>query len=253
MSKLRMLIQRNLSALLFLAIYLVMVVVFLFLESFNSESQLNLLSIMLPCVLLGIILDFIISRNTVLTKGQKLFTQLLPTGVFVIYFIILIFQLSDHSYPEVYNYLYYLFITAPFAIVSYQKEDHKSRMIFSISGTAVVFAFYLYLTTLTTELDKSTGLFIFLVSYFMMFYAASTVRRLPFLSLILGVLVTAFLWYVYRNPITPEGQLYGWDYDYLLIFEYTMMIIFIICILIRLIATKMNDSGKLTLEKIKFK
>jgi hypothetical protein len=248
-----MLIRRNLTALLFLAIYLVMVAVFLFLESFNSESQLNLLSIMLPCILLGIILDFIISRNSVLTKGQKLFTQLLPTGVFVIYLIILIFQLSGHSYPEVYNYLYYLFITAPFAIVSYRKEGHKSRMIFSLLGTAVVFAFYLYLTTLTTELDKSSGLLIFLVSYFMMFYSASTLRRLPYLSTILGVLVTAFLWYIYRNPITPESKIYGWDYDYLLIFEYTMMIIFIVCIVIRLLATKVNDSEELTLEKIKHK
>lgn len=229
-------IRRNLTALLFLAIYVLMVLVFLFLESFQSESQLNLISIMLPCILFGIVLDFIVSRNTVLTKGQKIFTQLLPTGIFVIYFIMLIVQLTGHTYPEKYNYLYYIFLAAPFIIVSYEKEGHGKRMLYSLLGTASVFGFYLYLTTITTELEKNFGMIIFLLFYFMMLYSASTIPKLPYLSTLLGVIVTVFLWYIYKNPITAEGKIHGWDYDYLLIFEATMLVTFFICIIIRLIA-----------------
>jgi hypothetical protein len=249
MSNVKVFIRRNLSALLFLAVYAVIKVVFLFLESFNLESQFNLLSVMLPCILLGIVLDFIVRRNTVLTRGQKIFTQLLPTGVFAIYLVMLMLRLAGRSYPESYNYFYYIFMTAPFMIASYEKKEHKSRMIFSLLGTAFIIAFYLYLTTITTELNKGTGLFIFLLSYFMMLYSASSIRRLPYLGAILGAIVTVFLWYIYRNPLTAEGRLYGWDYDYLLNFEYTMLITFIVCIVIRLLATLINNPALLKQEK----
>ncbi len=240
MNKTKTTIRKNLSTLIFLSVYLVMVVTFLFLEGFQAESQLNILTIMLPCTLLGIILDYTVNRNTVLTEGQKIFTRILPSGIIIIYFIMLIFQIAGRPLSDEYNYIFYLFISVPFMIVSYNREGHRSRMLFSLLGTVAVFGFYLSLTTKTEELNEGSGLIIFIVSYFMMFYAASTLRKLPYLSTLLGILVTVILWYLYKNPQTPEGQLFGWDYDYMVNFEYIMLITFILCILIRLVAEFLN-------------
>ena len=228
--------MRYLSTLIFLAVYLVMAVIFLFLEGFQAESQLNLITVILPCILLGMILDLMISRNTILNNGQKLFTRILPSGIFILFFITMIFQLVDRTLPDYYNYLYYLFIAGPFMIVSYQKEGHKNRMIFSLIGTATVFAFYLHLTTKTENLDEGGGLFIFIIAYFMMFYATSMFPKLPYLPILLGLLNTAVLWYLYQNPVSLDGLPHNWDYDYMLYFEYIMLGIFVVCILVRLLA-----------------
>ncbi len=236
MKNVKALLHNYLTAMVFLAIYLLMAVVFLFLEGFEADSQLNLITVLAPCMLLGLILDYIIKRNTILSKGQKLFTHLLPVGIFLLLLLARFSQIIDRSLPDYYNYLYYFFIAGPFMMVSYRKEDHRKRMIFSLIGVAVVFAFYLNLTTKTENLEKGTGLFIFMISYFMMFYAASAIRRLPYLPLLLGLINTGLLWYLYRNPLSLDGLPHNWDYDYLLYFEYLMLGCFVLCILARLLA-----------------
>lgn len=240
MNRVKSLLQRNLSALIFLVIYLVMAVFFLLLEGFQADSQLNLITVILPCMLLGVVLDFIISRNTVLNSGQKYFTQVLPSGIFIVYFITILFQTIDRSLPDYYNYFFYLFIAGPFMIASYQKQEHRRRMIFSLLGTVAVFALYLYLTTKTENLNKGSGLFIFMISYFMMFYAASMISKLPYLPILLGLINTAILWYLYQNPVSLDGLPHNWDYDYLLFFEYLMLGSFGVCILVRLLAEFVN-------------
>ncbi len=246
MNRMKLLLERNLSALIFLAIYLVMVIVFLFLEGFQADSQWNLITVLLPFLLLGILLDFIISRNTLLNRGQKLFVHILPSGVFLLYLITLIFQMVGRSLPEYFNHLYYLFISGPFLMVSYRKQAHKHRMLFSLIGTAVVFAFYLFLTTKTENLEKETGLVIFLLAYFMMFYSASTIRRLPYLSVLLGLMNTAVLWYLYQNPVSLDGLPHRWDYDYMLYFELIMLGVFLLCILARFLAEVLNKAETLS-------
>ena len=242
MNSVNLFLQRNLSALIFLAIYLVMTICFLFLEGFQTESQLNLITIILPCLLLGIILDFILSRNSLLNNGQKNFTRILPSGIFLMYFITILFNIADRSLPDYYNNFYYLFISGPFMIASYQKQEHRNRMIFSLIGTVTVFAFYLYLTTKTEHLDKGFGLFIFMLSYFMMFYSASAIRKLTYLPILLGIMNTVVLWYLYQNPVSADGLPHSWDYDYLLYFEYIMLGAFVVCILVRLLAEFISRS-----------
>lgn len=248
MKHVKSILQRNLSASIFLVIYLVMAVLFLLLEGFQADSQLNLVTVLLPCILLGILLDFIISRNTLLNSGQRFFTQLLPSGIFILYFIMILLRTAGRSLPDYYNYFYYLFISGPFMIVSYQKHGHKNRMIYSLIGTVIVFAFYLYLTTKTENLDKGSGLFIFMIAYFMMFYSASVIRKLPYLPILLGLINTAVLWYLYQNPVSPNGLPHNWDYDYLLYFEYIMLGIFAVCILVRVLEVFINkpDTHKVT-------
>ncbi len=240
MKQVKSMLHKHLTAVIFLAIYLVMAVSFLFLEGFQAESQYNLITAILPCILLGMVLDYMISRNTVLNQGQKLFARILPSGIFILYFITLIFQLADRTLPDYYNYFYYLLIAGPFMMVSYQKEGHGKRMIFSLIGTALIFAFYLNLTTKTDQLDKDFGLIIFMISYFMMFYSASAIRRLPYLPVLLGVLNTAVLWYLYRDPLSTDGLPHSWDYDYLLYFEYIMLGFFLVCMLMRFLAEIIN-------------
>ena len=248
MDQVKIILYRNLSALIFLAIYLVMAVLFLLVEGFQAESQMNLVIVLYPCIMLGILLDFIVSRNTLLNNGQKLFTKLLPSGIFILYIIMILFRAADRSLPDYYNYFYYLFISGPFMIVSYQKQGHRNRMIFSLIGTVIVFAFYLYLTTKTENLDKGSGLFLFMIAYFMMFYSASMIRKLPYLPVLLGLINTAVLWYLYQNPVSLDGLPHNWDYDYLLYFEYIMLGTFAVCILMRVLEDFLNkpDTHKVT-------
>ena len=71
MKNVKALLHNYLTAMVFLAIYLLMAVVFLFLEGFEADSQLNLITVLAPCMLLGLILDYIIKRNTILAMARS--------------------------------------------------------------------------------------------------------------------------------------------------------------------------------------
>lgn len=216
--------SRNLSLLSLAAIYLVLVVYHLISEAFVLENQIFLLSIMLPFLLLGGILDFIVSRNTVLPKNYRTFTQLLPLGVFALFGASFLLEAADRPDYECFQFILWIFLSIPFFIATYRKEGHKNRMIFSMLSTALVFAAYLYLTTLTDELVEGNGIVVYLITYFCMYYSASGFHKLPFISTILGTLNAIALLVLWKSPMTDAAKLYGWDYDIALNFEFLMMV-----------------------------
>lgn len=244
MNKISAFVLRYLSTLVFIAIYLVLFIFHMFLEGFVPEIQLDMLLTMVPLILLGVILDYIVNRNNVLSNGYKLFTQILPAGVFVLIGLSSIFEIAGREKVDLFNYLVYLFLTVPFFIVSYNKTGHKNKMIFSLIGTGLVAAAYLYLTTLTAELNEGTGLVIYLIAYFSMFYAASGLRKMPYLSIILGAANASILILIYKFPVTDTAKTYGWDYDIAQNFSILMLEFFVLCILICLLAVIRDKQGE---------
>ncbi len=228
-------VRRNLSLLTFIAVYLVMALVFIFLESFQPETQWNLITTLVPFFLLGAILDFIASRNHDIHMGYLVFAQLLPIGIFLLYGISVMLIIIDWPPIESFNYLIWIFIAIPFFITSNFRENYRNRMLSSLIGTGLVGAVYIQLTTLTDELDEGNGLIVYLICIFLMFYAASGLKKLFYLNLILGFIDAAILVFLWKSPLTEASKLHGWDYDIAFKFELLLLANFIICIIICLV------------------
>ncbi|HWT27640.1 MAG TPA: hypothetical protein VN131_06845 [Mobilitalea sp.] len=234
-------IQRNLTTLIFIAIYLGMVLIHLFLEAFIPIVQFDLFTTMLPFIIFGVILDFILSRNNTLTKSYKMVAQIIPAGVFVLQGISTINMASGRDDIKAFNYLIWLFVVVPLFIASYQKEGHKYRMIFSLIGIGLIAVVYLYLTTITDSLDEGSGAVVYFISYFCMIYAASSIRRLPYLGTVIGAAnAIALLWLRYF-PFTTDAKSHGWDYDIAFSFELLIILSILACLFIRFIAVFQKD------------
>ena len=108
-------------------------------------------------------------------------------------------------------------------------------MISSLIGTVLLGAAYLQLTTVTNELEEESGLIVYLICFFLMFYAASGLKQLFFINIILGFIDGAVLIFLWKNPVTYNSKLHGWDYEIAFQFELLLLITFIICIIICLI------------------
>ncbi len=231
---------RHLSASIFVAIYIVLIPVYLILEGFVPETQLNLLTLIVPFAVLGVVLDYIAENNKALDKNFKILARLLPAGVFLLFGITALLKAIGRETSDLFNYLMWLFITAPFFIASYNKERHKDRLTWSLIGTALVGGAYLYLTTKSLDLNRDSGLVIFLISYFLAFYAASNLKRLPWLSTVIGAINAAYLLLIYLYPNLDFNNLRQPYSDLALSFELLMMEFIILCILICLLSTIQN-------------
>jgi peptidoglycan/LPS O-acetylase OafA/YrhL len=234
-------LRRNLSFLVFVAIYLLFVIILLFLESFQWETQWNVLTVFVPFFLIGVILDYIISRDRELNTGYQIFTQLLPAGIFVLYGISEIQKLANRPQNESFTYLIWLFIAVPFFITSNLKNNYRRRLISSIIGTALVGAVYIQLSTKTDTLNTETGLYVYLICIFLVFYAASQLKKIFYINVIMGFIDGAVLIFLWKNPITEASKYYGWDYDIALNFELLLLVNFILSILICLVSTFIKD------------
>lgn len=235
--------SRNLSLLSLAAVYLILVVYHLISEAFVMENQIDLLIIMLPFILLGSVLDFILSRNTVLSKNYKAITQLLPLGVFLLFAASFLLEIANRPNYDAFQYIFWIFISTPFFMATYHKEGHKRRMIYSLLGTAIVFAAYLHLTTLTDKLVEGSGIIVYIITYFSMLYAASSLVKFPYISTILGALNAIALLVLWKNPVTEVAKLHGWDYEIALHFEYICMISLLVSILLTLISVIKKPIG----------
>lgn len=227
---------RHLSTLMFIVLYIIIAGVLIGLESFVAETQAGLFQIMAVSILTGAILDYIISKNTLLPIGYKVFTQILPSGVFILLGLTFMMELVDRTPPIIFNYLIFLIIAAPFAIASFDKATHKYKLIFSLLGTALMFSVYLYLTTITIKLNKEDGLVLYILSAFLVLYAASSIPKLPFLSTILGLLAGIALYWIYKYPVTADAIRNGWDFDIAENFEYILLITIGVGILLTFLA-----------------
>lgn len=234
-------VRRNLSLFTFIAIYLVIAIVLLFLESFQWETQLNVITTLIPFFLLGVILDFIVSRNHDLQKGYLIFAQLLPTGIFLLFGISVIVDIIGQPSIDAFNYIIWIFIAIPFFMTSYFRDNYRKRMLTSLIGTGLVGAVYMQLTTKTDALDESSGLIVYLVCIFLMFYAASRLKKMFFIGLVLGAIDAIILIFLWKNPVTDMSRLHGWDYDIAFQFELLLLTNFIICIMICLTSVLIKD------------
>lgn len=232
MNKKSAFIQRNLSALTFIVIYLFMVIMHLFIDSFVFINQLELLTTFLPFIVIGMILDFILRRNQTLDKTIRIAAQLLPACIFGMQGISALLELAGRDSYDLFGYLIWLFLAAPFFIASYNKEGNKPKMIYSIIGAGLIVVIYMYLTTKTNELNEGSGAVIYFISYFFMFYAASGIRKLPYLGAILGISNAAALLLFRYSPITDAAKIHGWDYDIVSNLETLLILTSILCILL---------------------
>lgn len=230
-------VRRNLSLFTFVAIYFVIAIILIFLESFQIETQWNVLTTFIPFFLMGAILDFIVNKDFSLEMGYKIFAQMLPAGIFLLYGVSLILSIAGRPQIEAFNYLIWIFIAVPFFITSNLKENYRKRMLASIIGTGLFGAVYIHLSTMTYELNTDNGLIVYLICIFLMFYAASRIKNMFFISLILGFIDAAILIFLWKNPITEASKLHGWNYDIAFQFELLLLANFIICIIICLLAT----------------
>ncbi|MHB8131136.1 MAG: hypothetical protein ACYDEX_19320 [Mobilitalea sp.] len=233
MNKKSLVIQRNFSTITLIAIYLIMVVTHLFYDSFVLEDQLILIITMLPFIMIGLILDFILRRNLALNKSIRIVAQLLPSGIFGMQLISTFLIYAEKEPSDLFNYLIWLFLALPFFIASYNKEGHKHKMISSLIGAGLIAVVYLFLTTQTDLLNEGSGAIIYFTSYFLMLYAASGIRKLPYLGIVLGVLNTVALLWLRYMPVTEDAINHGWDYDIFTNVELLIMGTLLLCILIR--------------------
>lgn len=218
----------------------------IFLESFQWETQWNVFSTLVPFFILGAILDYITDKNNDLTTGYKIFSQLMPTGIFLLLGISLIFEIIDRPPVKSFEYLIWVFVALPFFITSYFRDNYRRRMFSSLFGTGLIGAVYLYLTTLTNELDGEKGLIVYLICIFLMFYAASGYKKLFFIGIVLGLIDASIIIFLWKNPITKKARLYGWDFDIAFKFELLLLATFALCILISLLSTinKVKETNK---------
>lgn len=248
MKKMSTLISRNLSAITLFLFYIILAVYHIIEDSFLWEDQLSLIIVMAPFVIIGAINDLLIKRRPGIDKTLRIVAQLLPSGVFVMQVISNMMLTLDKEPSELFHYLIWLFLALPFLITSYVKEEHKPKLIFSIIGTVFVAAIYLYLTTMTDELNEGSGAVILFFSFFSVLYAASGLRKLPYLGAIIGILNAAAMLWLRYFPSTEAARMYGWDYDIASNVEILMILTLIVCILLRFFASFQKKEAKLIAE-----
>lgn len=234
-------IKRNLSLFSFLAIYVLIAVFLLFLESFQAETQWNVITALAPFFLLAAILDFIVSRNRDLQASYQIFAQLIPIGVFLLFGLSIILDIADRPPIEAFNYLFWIFIVLPFFITSNLKDNYRRRMLSSLIGTGLVGAVYIQLSTMTDDLYVDEALIVYLICIFLMFYAASGLKKPFYISTILGLFDAAILLIIWTQPATEASKINGLEYNIAFQFELLLLANLIICILICLIAVLIQN------------
>jgi hypothetical protein len=165
---------------------------------------------------------------------KRIIIQLMPLGVFLMMFISTILLYYEENLVAAFNYLIWFFISLPFFMASYQKEDVRPRLLRSLIGTGAVVVAYMFLTTQTDMLNKSFGAMVIIISYFFMLYVASGIKKLPNIGLAAG-LINAIVYILMRYyPSTELAKTYGWDFDISNKVELLIIFTFIFCILVRI-------------------
>lgn len=244
MSKLSGILRRNASLFAFIVIYFIIAATLIILESFQWETQWNILTALLPFFIMGAMLDYITVKNKELSTGYKIFSQLMPTGIFILLGLTFIVKAIGKTPIKSFGYLIWIFPAVPFFITSYIKDNYRKRMFSALLGTGFVGAAYLYLTTVTNKLDNKYGFIVYLVCIFFIFYAASGHRKLYLAGSVLGFIDAAVLIYFRNNPVTEKADLYGWDFDIVYKFELILLANFIICMIICFLSAFYREKRK---------
>lgn len=221
-------------------VYLITIVLFLIMEGFVYETQIGLLPLFAVLIFMGLLLDLTIKKNTLLTQGQKMFTQLLTLTPIIILGLVLLLEFTGRSVSATTQYFMYIGFGLPFAIAGYHPARNGKKLISTIIAVVLVFTVYLYLTTISDSLVTGNGLFLYLLSFAIAFYCISSIDKFPYLNIILGAIVGALLFYLYKSPIDSKSTLYGWDYSFMIYFEYLLVIALILGATISLIGAYIN-------------
>lgn len=226
--------MRNLSALVFLLIYLIVVVIHLVSDSFILENQISLIIYLAPFVLIGLSLDYILRRNNTMNTAYRIVIKLLPLGVFLMILLSSLELFDSPDMPAAFENLFWIFICLPFFLASYQKDDVRRKLLHSLIGTGAIAAIYMFLTTQTDALDKKYGAVLIIISYFLLLYTASGIKRLQYIGLFIGCLNAVILLLLRYIPITQNAVSGGWDID--IASKLDMLLIFtcVFCILVRI-------------------
>lgn len=232
---------RHMSLFSFIFIYLIIALILLFIEFFQWETQYNVITALIPFFILGAILDYIISKNNQISKPTKIIAQILPVGIFVLFGLSIFLEILGKPSADAVYYLIWLLIAFPFFISSNYKDNHRKRTLYSIIGTGLMTIVYVYLTTITDNLHEGYGLVVYLISFFLMFYAASAFYNLFYIGAIMGAINSLILILLWKNPISEKAKIIGWDYDIAFNFELMIVITFILCILLSLINVIKNE------------
>ncbi len=234
----------NLSAFTLFILYLITVILHITSDGPDITDQLGLITIYLPFLLLGIALDYILRHNSTLERWLRIIVALLPLGIFLTQLISMILLTLGKETYDIFNYLIWLFIAAPFFIASYEKNIPRQRILRAGIATGAIVIAYLFLSTQTRELNSGYGSMIYYISYFMMLYTASGIKKLPwpYLGMVLGILNAAFLLLLRYVPMTGDARDYGWDYSIFGSVEMSIIITFVICIIVRVIEVSRNKS-----------
>ena len=235
MNKKASFLLNNLSTLALFIVYISLVVIHLINDGFIMVNQLGLMITMLPFLLIGIALDYLLKNNPIIMRGLRIFAQLLPLGIFLMQMVTtVIFYLNVNSY-DVFDYLIWVFLSLPFFITSYEKEGMRPRVIRTLYGTGAVAVVYIFLLTQTKELTYGIGELIYFISYFLILFIVSGNRKLPYIGTIIGILNAAALLLMRYFPITSNAKEYGWDHDIAFFMELLVLTTLVLCIIIRIL------------------
>lgn len=236
-------IMKHLSALAFITIYVVYAVYHVIADTFLLTDQLGLLFVMLPFILIGLALDYILSNNQELEQWIKVIAKLLPLGVFVMQIISTIYLYQEEEL-SIFNYMIWLFVAAPFFIASYTRENVQRRVYLSGIGTGAFLVVYLFLATQTDAIDSGYGSIAYFAAYFMIMFAVTGRKRFPYLTVVISVINAVVLLFRRYVPTTRDTKLYGWDYNLNAVIELLIIITFSLCISFYVIDTILNSRKK---------
>ena len=235
-------IQRYLSTLTFVALYLFIFINHLIVDGFDISIQIDMFLLVLPFLFVAIILDYILAHDSSLHEAFRIVAQIIPFSLIALIMLsgfLTLISNNPSSLSDVLNYTYMLFIAVPFFMASYNKKNKKA-LIFSILGTVIFAAIYMYLTTGTYKLATGGQAFIYFIAYFFILYSASIIDKLPFIGLVIGGLAGIALLIMRFKPGSMSMFSHTWDMDIAMNFEKLTLIIFIVCILIRFIGAIVN-------------
>lgn len=239
-------VLRNLSTIMFIMIYVAMVIIHLVSDSFILSDQFFLILLMLPFLFIGLSLDYILRHNKVMKTWYRVIIQLLPLGIFIMIFISSTMYYGEGNIYTVFDYLFWFFISLPFFLASYQKDALRQRILHSLIGAGAILVIYMYLSTQTKLLDKNYGAMLIVVSYFCMLYAASGVKRFPYIGLALGILNAVAMLFFRYVPFTQAAKMYGWEYDINGKIDMIIIFSFVICILVRIYEVRITKDMEIS-------
>lgn len=228
----------------FFFIYLIMVAIHLISDSFIAENQISLIIYLSPFVLIGLSLDYILLRNNTMSTAYRIVIKLLPLGVFLMLILSSLELFDSPDMPAAFENLFWIFISLPFFLTSYQKDDIRRRLLNSMIGTGAVTAIYMFLTTQTDALDKKYGAVLIIISYFLLLYTASGIKRLQYIGLCIGCLNALILLLLRYFPPSRNVEAGKWDIDIASRLDMLLIFTCVFCVLVRIYEAYITGKNK---------